>query len=332
VKIHKAREEATCGMTAVGRYAPSRSFPKGRFAVGLRPALVLGAIFALVMGLTGCRTTHEFDEAEEINRPAETPAYAELASTHNERVGKIEEFWAPTRVRIRWMEEGEEREENGEGNLIFHRPNRVALTFGKVGEIGFWAGCNDEMFWVFEGGDASRVYVARNENAFRPETEPLPIAVHPLEVLDLLGLFELPATTTRPITFDESTASWVIHSPGRWSDRRLYLDVKSLLPRRVELVAPARPDVVLASADLDAYQPLDVGSLSRDDRPLVPTEITVFQPNEAGDVRIEVFRPRDRTSRGPIRPEIFEFDAIANSMRPEKRVILDAAAPNPASP
>ena len=282
-------------------------------------------------------------------RSGDVPTYGEIAQKQNRRAENAPRYWAPTDVQLDWTDEdGKRHVESGDGLLIFVQPDRVAMTFSKVGEIGFWAGCNEEMFWVFEGGDDPVAYVARNENAFHPDCDSLPIAIHPLELIDLLGLFSFPmiedgdagghaaADAANGMVAGDPRISddrkyIVVDVPGRWSLRRVYLDPTYLLPRRVEIVSRDDPSIVHAWSELDGYVDLRVMSVEGAPAPpKVPTKMKLHQSGMDGVVSISAYKPRDRSSRGPIPPKVFEYRAVARSMTPNRRVVLDARCPNPA--
>lgn len=273
--------------------------------------------------------------------PEVVPTYEEIARVQNARVGKIDRYWSAIRMKLKWFDDGDEKwhEESGEGHLVFQRPRNVALTFSKVGEIGFWAGSNDEMFWVFEGGDDPQEYVARNENAFQPCCEALPISVHPLELIDLVGLFSFPTFSAEDsnragpaVRYSSHFGGWMIDVPGLWSIRRVYFDPATLLPIRIELRLRADREVELGWAELSNYRRMDVRGLDDEDRPFVPERMVISQPISNREITLETVRPMDRTARGPIREQVFELKGVSRSMKPKRRHVLDAGCPNPAFP
>jgi len=304
--------------------------------------LVVAGMTALLL-MSGCQNGKVSGVKTDPTRamPEVVPTYDEIARVQNARVGKIDRYWSAIRMKLKWFDEVDEswREESGEGHLIFQRPRNVALTFSKVGEIGFWAGSNDEMFWVFEGGDDPQEYVARNENAFQPCCEALPISVHPLELIDLVGLFPFPTFSAEgsyhlppAVRYSSQFGAWMIDLPGLWSIRRVYLDPETLLPIRVELRLRADCEVELGWAELSNYRRMDVRGLEDEDQPLVPGKMVVSQPTSKSEVTLETIRPMDRTARGPIRVQAFQLKAISRSMKPRRRRVLDAGCSNPAFP
>ncbi len=273
--------------------------------------------------------------------PESVPTYEELAKIQNDRVNQVPRYWSAIKMKISWYDEEshKKRTESGEGHLIFEQPSKVALTFSKLGEIGFWAGSNDELFWVFEGGDSKQAFVGRNVNAFQPCCESLPISVHPLEVIDLAGVFTFPiAENTEniithhnpPVSYSPKYGAWVIDIPGSWSIRRVFVDVASSLPVRVELRSRWDRDITYGSADLGNYVRLNIQGKDKEDRPWVPSHFELQQAGLDGSVTLDANRPLDRTARGPIREQVFEYEAIFKSMKPREVIVLDQLCAEPA--
>ena len=258
------------------------------------------------------------------------PDYETIAAGQNDRVDRIEAYWATASVELQWTDEqGQRRTENGDGYLIFMPPDRTALSVTKLGETYLWAGSDAERFWLFEGGDADRAYIGRTENAFQPCAEPLPLAVHPSELLDLLGVFRFPAEDGR-VREADALGAWVVHVPGMYSSRQVYLDPATLLPVRVDLLdaVTGRP---LVTAELEAYGRLNQRERPTSQQPLVPTRLTIRNPQTGDSARIWVREPADRPPNRPLNEQLFSFEAVRATMRPDEVVVLDAGCANPAT-
>ena len=313
--------------------------------------------FLPAAAIVGCKGAGRGDGAslspEERLLPP-TPEFATLAALQNERIGKITDFWSRASLRAVWVDdEGERHREEGEGHLILRLPYQTSLTVGKVGEIGYWAGSDMEHFWLFDSVDRDNpiAFLARNENAFSPCAEPLPLAIHPLEVVDLMGFSTLPevlpitladgtvqpAPATPEVVVDDLDRSFVVTLPGPFSVRRIAFDADhpDLVPKRVELLDP-NGGRVLAIAELTEYVRLDVIGLGPGLQPWVPSRLYIrpggadVDPEE-NFVRLTLAAPADRpTSRREIDPRVFEFRTVQRQMRPDRIEVLDQNCPEPA--
>lgn len=304
-----------------------------------RPGAVWGVLAIVLAVAVGCPPDRETQIENEAGPPFDPAAsYARIAARQNERVGRIKSFWANATVELSWLDdEGEHHSENGHGQLIFDERGRTALTFTKLGEVYLWFGCDETRFWMFEGGDARRAYLARNENAFSACSEPLPIAVHPAELVDLLGMFLLPeggagalARSDPPVGIEWSGEFVIVTLASRWSNRRVFFDPDDALPKRVELIDPATGRIVATSA-LSMYTNMEVRELPPGLLPDVPMRVVINDSAGTSTMRLTMRSPRDRPpGSDPINPGVFDFNAVALSMRTRTRIILDRNCPEPA--
>lgn len=295
----------------------------------MRCLLLAAAVGA---ALTGC-APKEIGQPGGLNAPQPdlAPSRSEIAAAQNTRVASVTRYWSSAALDLRWIEEdGNKRHETGDGYLMLQPPHRTALIFNKLGETYLWAGSDDEHVWLFEAGDADLARIARVENVFHPLSEPMPLSVHPLEVLDLLGMTPLNDFAGPDPLWSRDFAGWIIEEDGPTNRRRLYFEHETLLPKRVELSDPLSGEV-LVSADLFDYRPVDQEGRPPGLWPLMPTRF-VLRPadEEEGYVSVTVREPRDRNARGRWDANAFNPGAIAQVMRPSEWIILDERCPEPA--
>ena len=297
----------------------------------------ISIILLLVMSQTGCQKDLQSNPDLDIKTQ---PTYIQIAEKQNFRVNLIKSYWSRSSFEIKWYDENKDNHnEIGEGHLIMIKPDRIALTFTKLGEIYSWAGCNDQLFWLFEGGDNPKVYVARNENAFTEKCAELPISVHPLELLDLLCFFDFQLIDTTDdssnklfyqILPDNNKAMWTLIIPARWSNQKIYFDPETLLPSRIELLSKYNNEI-LVTADLSQYIKMEVQGVSLGNLPKVPAWVVINDLRSDTTLRLALRSPSDQTAtKGPVREAMFDFDVIKRKMRPAEYIILDQESQNPA--
>lgn len=301
--------------------------------------LRMGGLLAGAMGvaLTGCKTPPLNDGKVTPIALGPPPAYRELAEKHNARLADVVGFYTTANVEVTWVDEkGTQQHEVGEGNLIFSRPDQVALTFRKLGEVYLWLGGGPERSWMFWGGDISRVFIARNDNVFNTGCEAFPIPLLPAELIDLYGVFTLPAEAVEgdliTVAGDEARQAWVVTTPGRWCRRRVWLSTDNWRPMRVELFDGVSGRIWASSA-LSEYREMEIRGVAPGRRPFMPThvEVRAGESVNQGVVSLKLFNPADvPEGHTQIKPALFDFDAIRRNLRPHEVVVLDRDCERPA--
>lgn len=256
--------------------------------------------------------------------------YADVARSHNERAERLSRLWARAAVQMRYTDgDGVRRREQGEGHLQVVQPGRLALSVGKIGEVLFWLGADEERFWWFELADASRASVARHENALLPCTRDIALPVHPLDLLDLLGITPIPATGSRAPVLTAG-GRLVVDVPARVGARRVYFDRVSMLPVRVELWLPGESTPAV-TADLAAYERVDLpGSPGVD--PRCASRVTIEHLDTDAEVVLFLSDASDGSRFGRLTPAAFSFGELVGSLAPSAVTALDADCDRPAWP
>lgn len=247
------------------------------------------------------------------------PGYAEVASKYNERVRPLERLWATAVVVIRYRDkEGGTRREQGEGHVQVIRPDRLAMSVGKVGETYFWLGGDAERYWWFEREGGKRMWVGRYDAiGAHAEWESPPI--HPLDLIELLAITPLPDAGGETAWSEDGTRV-VVTAPARVGRSRAFLDPTTLEPSAIELLDAQ--GVIVIRAELSDYEGVTV--IGSGLVPRMPGFIAVTIPGREAEVTI---RLNDQES-GPKRPKAaaFNFEQIVRSLGPSEVVDVDRPA------
>jgi len=286
--------------------------------------IVLAAGLLSLVGCGGGRTAASVDRGE---RSAGV-SYAELASAHNARATRLGRLWARAAVQLKYTDrEGVERREQGEGHLQVIQPSRLALSVGKLGEVLFWLGSDERMFWWFELGDASRASVALHENATRPCAGELALPVHPLDLLDLLGVTPLPERSASGVVVD-GAGRYVVDVPARVGARRVFFDAESRRPVRVEIWRAGETSPAVR-AELSEYERVNVPGVGGVD-PRVASRVRVRHLESGSEMVLFLSDMNDGSRSGRLEPIAFDFGGLLDAHAPREVVVLDEGCPRSA--
>lgn len=295
---------------------------------------------ALAIALLASAGCYRAEQSLRQHPAGPPPSYAEVAQRYNANLRYLDRLWARVEVSLRWYEKGKKQFERGEGHLILQTPDNVALEVGKVGQTVLWAGSNPRKYWLFNlRAQPPEVFYGEHANVGKTGVQPLPMPVQPRDLVKLLGLAPLPASTE----VEEATTS-----PGngngrvRWhgayleveADRdryRLLVDPRTYLPVRVEWL-----DVkghVAASARLSLPQAVRVKGLASEQWPRWPSRL---EAEFAGsDDRLTLVFTDDAYA-GPqedrVKPRLFDLDFLMDryfKISATQRINLDAEGQQP---
>lgn len=276
--------------------------------------------------VAGCATS---GGADSLAVDASTPSYEELAGRHNERAALLGRIWARAVVELRYVDaDGRRRREQGEGHLQFSAPSRFALSVGKLGEVVVYLGCDSQRFWWFERGDASRVSIARHENAGSECSQDIGLPAQPLEIIELMGVTALPTQGGR--VQRSARGEIVVDAPTRAGFKRIAFDPRTLEPTMIGVYAPGESQPMLL-ARLEEYANIDIAGRGGVP-PRIPSRLIITHSTTDTEIRINLAGMTDGVRQGRIPDEAFDFDALRSAFAPREVVVLDARCARPALP
>jgi len=266
----------------------------------------------------------------------ETPAYDELVRRWNERASELSRIWARAVVQLRYRDaEDRLHNEQGEGHLQLLQPSRFALSVGKLGEILLWLGCDETRYWLIDASETPRASVGRHDTLGLPCHRSLGLPTHPLDMLDLMGVTPLPSqeeilAAGKPpgwVTRTRDGALLVVEAPARFGRRRMFLDPRTLLPRRVQLFPFERPspsDQPAVTADLS--DPIPVTLRTRGGfYPKMASRVEIEHPESGARIVLHFSDASDGRDRsGRLSPRVFDFEALTQALAVERIDTLDA--------
>lgn len=292
-----------------------------------------GTIAAGLMGvwvcalLTGCESGQVGYTPKWYVRRGEAvlPPYEAIREKYNERCQGLDKLRCPANLTIESPGDkaGERRTDQVEANLQFVAPSRIALRVDKVGQTLAYLGCDETRYWWLDLGNPKRALVGEHAKASPKSAATFGIPVHPLDLIDLLGVLPLPESGASAAWNGDAT-KWVITLPARgagWGVRRIEIDPATALPTRVEVFdAKGR---LAASAELSEFVPVRVrGDVFS--RAMMASRYKVEIPATDAKVSVSVSQPENPAER--MRAGVFDLGLLIESYGIEDVRGVDAGA------
>jgi hypothetical protein len=241
---------------------------------------------------------------------AEAVEVGRALAAYNANAVMLQKLWARTDLKLRWLDEEEKkRRETAEGKLIVQQDvggagfDGIALTAGKLGQTGLWAGSDGRRVWLFDLRDDGHAWIGHAGQHSLTQLG-LPLNLPPEAVPTLLGLrpLDLPAEAT--VTPD----AYLEVRPR--PDTRLLLHPRTGLPARAFLLDAYGEPIVIAH--LDRYRPVNVARLDADNRPLAPTRVDLYLPAQRTHVALKLSGMTDQR----INPAVFDLNVLLQTHQP----------------
>lgn len=248
------------------------------------------------------------------------PSYATVATAYNARLQPINRLWARSVTRVWYPDEkGEEQSEQLEGFFQYIRPRSVLILLDKVGLSQTFAvfGSNDTHYWWIELLDEKVMHVGTHAKVTPERVRELGLPVHPLELLEVVGLAPLPEPGAADPTVTRDPEGLIVVEAGR---RRVRLEEGTFLPRVIELLDEAGQVAIAAKHSHE--EEVDVPFPAKG--PLFPMTFDIT--GDGGRVRVKIELSEPTTTRKQPVPEAFDPDRLAAQFRVQRVVDLDAAA------
>lgn len=276
--------------------------------------------FLLFAFLCGCQQPLKVKPAQQ---PAVMPSYHEVAQRYNAHLAGLDRLWARASVKLFFRDgKGRMKTETGEDSLLmFEQPYGVALSLGKLGKTGVWAGCNKDQYWLFDVIDSRTVWYGRTANLHRARDFPLP--VHPQRLIALLG-----ATPINPdVGAEHDTVTWdngffLIESPEE--KLRLWIEPRTGMARQISLLDDAGEWLVVAK--FSGAMAVEQANLPKARWPRLANRAEI---NIRGEADTFTMWLKDATD-GRANPRIdraikqaFDFGTLVSALRPQDAVDLD---------
>lgn len=271
-----------------------------------------GTALAVLALATGCQ------HAPGPNGTAPPPPppidYAVLREQHNQRIARIPTVRTSGVIELRWRDErGGSHFEQGDIRLFLRLPDRLSLQVHKLGETFLWFGADQGGYWLFDllNKDDRVLYLGRDAGAAPAD---VPGAIHPLRLIDLLGMTALPDEAA--VGYHEGHDAWLVETVGQGGAVRLYFDRATLLPKRVEGLDGSR---VICAGELRDYESLAVDGLPPGLFPRIPMRIRLTDVRHDGEATVALGEPTTRINERAFH-NAFDVEQLVRMLAPHRRV------------
>lgn len=279
-------------------------------------------ISAALLALGGCTVTETPSPVATPSVPTgQPPSYETIRTAYNARVNGLDRLWTRAVVRVDGEDAaGKRLREQAEGHLQIQQPSNLSLSLGKVGKPFLHLGSDAELYWWFDSLDEGNEVglVGRHELATPYKAGALGLPVHPLDLIELLGITELPEGSRR-VGWSKDRTRAVFTVPARWGSRWVWVNPETYEPERIVLAD--RDLNTVAEAELTNYEIARItGDATR--QPRVATRVVIRTPGFNGFARITMSEPKNRSIPGVA----FNLDKLRARYKVEQLTDVDDPA------
>lgn len=313
-----------------------------RFCRWGRWGALLALAAAMLPVLGGCELFKGSSEEVSSDKPntrtisgKRTPDYQTSARSFNQRVRLLDRVSARANILLTYFDEdGNERTEDPEGRLQVVRPNKLALSLGKAGQVIFWFGCDPEQYWWIDMSDRDKRIAAIGRHEFFDDATAVRIGlpIKPLDLIRLMGVVPMDISAKGATQWSDDGRLLGISGPiGDRGFQRAWVDPVTFVPKIIEIFDRNRDKVLVAEHEGD--EPVEFtrsiqGAQLEGVR--MPSRILITHLETQTTARLTLTGVRD----GPITDRAFDLKVLLDKYPVDRTIDLDSkrqpSAPKPA--
>jgi len=258
------------------------------------------------------------------------PEYAEAAARYNVRIESLGRFRAQVTMQFRYTDrKGNERIEQPEGTIQIVRPDHLALSLGKLGQVKFWLGSDAERYWWLDMMDEPVAYVGRHGSFSDRAAKRLGVSIPPRSLIRVLCLTPIDERAWGATQWSADgerlgiTTMLADEAEDGRGRQRVWVDPATYRPIKIELFDAGGSAVVVAHMEGDERVEVAAGT-TRGGAPWIPKSITIHSKGTDASIRLSLSSARNEG----VNDKAFNFDEVVATYGVEEIVDLDAGEGN----
>jgi hypothetical protein len=291
----------------------------------------VGMLFAAVLGGCEGQGLSWFDSKEEkpqtesrlrLDKPVE---YAQAARQFNRSIDYLDRMQARVNILLTYYdEEGNERHEDPEGRLQIIRPNKLAVSLGKAGQVLFWFGCDPEEYWWLDLSEKGKrlAAIGRHEKFDDATAQRIGMPIKPLDLIRLMGVVKMDVAVRGATQWSDDGKLLGISSPiGDRGFQRVWVEPTTMNAVTIEIFDRNRNMVLVAD-----HSGSEMVEINRDipgikvGQVRVASRVEITHLDTKAKVRVTLTGVKD----GPVSDKAFDLPTLLDKYPVDKTIDLDA--------
>ncbi len=293
--------------------------------------VVAGMLAAAILGGCEGQGLNWFDKEGEkpqtesrlrLDKPVE---YVQAARQFNRNLDYLDRVKARVNILLTYFdEEGNERHEDPEGVLQIVRPNKLAVSLGKAGQVLFWFGCDPEEYWWLDLSEKGKriAAIGRHEKFDDATAQRIGMPIKPLDLIRLLGVVKMDVSVRGATQWSDDGKFLGISSPiGDRGFQRVWVDPTTMHATSIEIFDRQRNMVLVAEHTGSEFVEVtrDIPGL-KVGQVRMPSRVEITHLDTKAKVRVTMTGLRD----DKISEKAFDLPTLLEKYPVDKTIDLDA--------
>ena len=274
--------------------------------------------------LAGCASSGTMDAPPTV-RPPDWPT---VRAAWNARADSIESLYARGIFEARWVDEdGNSRFEQGDLDVWYMQPDRLATRVSKFGETYAVAGMNEREQWLYLDGEESVLFIGERTSGRLAGFQSMP--TDPAFYRVVLGLGRFAAGPDPEITWDDEAGARCMAMKAASAElpSSIWIEPEATYPSRFEFARDGAARRLLVDYDMDRTRTVSIPGRPVLSQPMFSNAMTIrLMQGDTVESRSMVVLDRMTVDveDEPV-DRVFDLDIMQRGLAPDRIERLDAA-------